>query len=318
MVLDINIVINKYTPFNGSTTGKLILDISGNDIDNKIINILRRFSVKYIPTYAYTPETILILKNTSNAYNNDMIKLRISTLPIFNIDPEIDILEEKYWRTVKYNDIEREKHPKEKNITSYINVTNKTSNIINVTTHDIIFKINGETSDIYKQIDPIILIKLHKNEIFTCSFTGTLSIGERHSIWNAVQNSYFDILSDKIIFTLENNGKLNLFDILIKVCNIIIYKIQNLKNELKDEYATDIIIIELIDEDFSFGDVINNEFQLNKKISFSGISKPDLLKNIILIKINNIENTLKNIHHSLDKLINKFEYIEKILIKLNK
>lgn len=313
MTFDIKINIDKYAPFDGSTTGKLSLVFSGDDINNKIINALRRFSCKYVPTYAYHPDNIMITKNTSNAYNSDMIRLRLSMLPIINIDPDIDYLPDKYWKNINYNDPSREKHPKEKYIAGYVNITNKTQNIINVTTHDLIFKVDGETSNIYKKSDPIILIKLNPSNTFTCSMLATLGIGERHDIWCAIQNGYFEKTDKNIIFTIETAGKLNLFDILIKACNILLYKIRLIKDELNKslmKITEKDIIIELIDEDFSLGDIINSEFQLNQNIQFSGISKLDLLKNIILIKINTINNDVNYIYNSMDNLINKIEYIK--------
>jgi DNA-directed RNA polymerase subunit L len=310
MAYDIGITIDKYTPFDGSTTGKLSLIFSGKDINNKIVNALRRISSKYVPTYAFSPENILITKNTTNAFNSDMMKLRLSMLPIFNADPEIDYLHEKYWKGINYGNLSREKHSDEKYIAAFVNVTNKTTNILNVTTHDIILKIDGYTKDTYKKADPIILIKLNPNDIFTCSMTASLGIGERHDIWSAIQNGYFESENGLIKLTIETAGKLDLFNILVKACNILVHKISLIKKEINNKFSENIISIELIDEDFSLGDIINNEFQSNSNIKFSGISKPDLLKNIIVIKVSADENNVNYIYESLDNLVNKLEYVK--------
>lgn len=318
MSLDIILNIEKYLPFDGSNNERLSIKFSGKDINNKIVNALRRISCKYVPTYAFSPENITITKNTSNAFNNDMIKLRLSTLPIFNIDPNIDILHEKYWKNGN-----KEKHPSEKYIAGFINITNKTPQIVNVTTHDIVLKIDGENSDVYKKTDPIILIKLNPNNIFTCSMIATLGIGYMHDNWSALQNGYFDIQPDgSIILTIETAGKINLFDILIRSCNILINKLQLIKEELNNksllQYNDNSLTFELIDEDISFGDIINYELQSSKNIIFSGISKPDLLKNIVYIKTNIVNNDIIHIIDCLNNLINKIEYIKARIIVIRK
>ena len=46
----------------------------------------------------------------------DMMKLDLSYLPIYDVDPEIYDFDEEYWKNVNYADNERKKHINEKKI----------------------------------------------------------------------------------------------------------------------------------------------------------------------------------------------------------
>jgi hypothetical protein len=76
--LDINMIKYKEDK-NYLETNYLKLNFIGDDIDHIVINTLRRIMMLYIPIYAY--DNIVITKNTT-IYNNDMIKLRLSLIPI--------------------------------------------------------------------------------------------------------------------------------------------------------------------------------------------------------------------------------------------
>lgn len=309
----ININVKEYIPFEEGFNSSLTLEFSGKDINQKIVNAIRRYSTIYIPTYAYHPDNINITKNNVTAINNDIMKLRLSTLPVFNIDPEIITLEDKYWKVTNMS--MREKHIKEKNIVAYVNATNTTQNTINITTHDFIVKIDGETDQMYKNVDPIIIIKLPPNTTFTCSMTASLGIGYKHDIWSGIQNGYYEVNNNIITLTCESVGKQNIYKILIKACEVILNRLTSLTEILNHKQDNEIITLEFIEEDYSLADIINYEFQSNKNIDFSGILYPDMFKNTVIIKLSNKDNIEIYMIESITKLINIFNKILAIIKK---
>ena len=104
---DIQIKQKEMHKSNGLDSHYLTLEFQGDDLNIKIINMLKRACSNSVPVYAYAKELINIIENTSIAYNNDMMKLDLSLLPIFNIDPELSDLDEEYWYNVNYADKDR-------------------------------------------------------------------------------------------------------------------------------------------------------------------------------------------------------------------
>lgn len=312
--------IVKYVPFDGETSGILQIEFVGTHY--KLLNALRRVSLKYVPTYAFHPDKILFTKNTSVAFNNDMLKLRFSNLPLFNVDPDLDYLEDIYWKNVKYSDSERSKHPKEQQIEGYINYKNTTDNIVNVTTHDMKLKINGKDQSIYTKAKPIVLVKLKKDEEICCQMTAVLGIGEINDIWSAAQNAYYEIDNDKILFSVETAGKINLFDILLRSCLIMIIKLENLGREIKqkielcsNDRESEYLDLEF-DEDYGLIDILNYELQQNGNIEFSGIARHNLLNKKVNIKISNSDKLLVNIASTIEILVKKIKTIHTTILKL--
>ena len=94
---DIKIKEIENYPSNGLDSHYLNLLFEGDDLNPKIVNMIRRVCTNDIPVYAYVPGLINIIENTSISFNNDMMKLDLSLLPIYNIDPELYELDDEYW-----------------------------------------------------------------------------------------------------------------------------------------------------------------------------------------------------------------------------
>ena len=107
--LDIKIEELKYVTRSNLRPSALTLKIHGNSIDESIVNGLRRIALSAIPTYAFSVDTIDIEKSES-ASSNDMIRLRLSNMPIYDISPSIYYLPKEYWDETKvdYSDKTRE------------------------------------------------------------------------------------------------------------------------------------------------------------------------------------------------------------------
>lgn len=287
------VTIIEHVPFDGSTTG--YIKIKFENYHYKLINAIRRIANKYVTTWAYPQDKIKIEANTNVAYNNDMMRLRLSYLPIFDTG-------KLYNNTTK-------------SIMSYINVTNNTNSIINVTSHNIICKIDNENSDMYKKVDEILIIKLLPQTKFICTMTGQLGMGITSDIWSASQNGYYDYSEDMktINLTLETDGKMNLMEILTKTMIKLDEKINKIRDqilaELEKKPDNDIILFEIDNEDYSICDVINNEFQEHNKITQSGVSRPDMLKNTSVIKITNDKNLSVSIKDCFNNIVKQIDDI---------
>jgi DNA-directed RNA polymerase subunit L len=304
-----------YTKREKLTSSKLELKFTG--FNHVIVNTLRRISMDLIPTYAFCPETITISTNTSIAFNNDYLKLRFSQLPIFNVNLDLFELPDKFWRNIDYSNNTREKHPSEQNIDIYINSVNLTGDIVNITTNDIICQLENVDFKMYDEKYPILLIKLKPTEKINCHLHAVLGIGERNAIWSASSNSYYDITDDSINLSVESNSHLSEFDILIKSCKLTIKKINDIKNKFK-EIKSNKTIIELDNEDHTFGNLINYFLQSNRKIIFSGVFKPDLLQKSISLKIESKTSLSEPLNEVFDEIISTFTKIQSLLEKLEK
>ena len=123
MPIDMKVVLHSYRKHDDIKRGKLQLLCSGDDCNRQFINSLGRIAVKRVPTYAYAKDLINIERinpetgyHDSVAYNHDMMRLRLSNIPVMNVDPELSFLHEKYWQNVDYLDKKRDIHEKEKKI----------------------------------------------------------------------------------------------------------------------------------------------------------------------------------------------------------
>lgn len=310
----------------------LKLLFSGKNVSNIIINAFRRIIFDEIPTYAFAPEKIIIEKNTT-IFNNDQIKLRLSQLPINNIDTGLDYLEEKYWKNVNFNDPEREKHKNEKNIRLYIKSENNISeniSIKDVTTNDISYFVDDVKIDnIYNKKYPILLTKLKQNCELICNLTGVIGIGKNNIRWSPVSNAYFTVYDDNLFtFNLFSNGQITEYEILLKACKNINYKLETIKNNIKQLISSDYkknsfndsyeFIFNL--DSLTIGNIINEKLQQHKDVSCSGIAQPSYLNDDVIIKIELIKkDKIDNILiECIDECIKTYDTIYNILKKMNK
>jgi len=286
---DQKISLIEYNPFDGIKESTLTLLLK--NINIKIANALRRISMVNIPVLGFPPNLIEIEKNTSIAFNNDYMKLRLSLLPIFNVDT------------------------KDK-VEIYIDSTNSDSDIINVTTNDIKMFVDEKELNTYNKKYPILLIKLKPNESFKCHMKSRIGTGDEHALWNASRNSFYEELNDnEIKLTIQSSGRINEKKILIRACSFILTKLEKCKEELlsidinKNEKQIKFV---LPDEDHTIGEILNYEFQNHKNISFSGVSRPDYFVKNIEITVHS-DNPIPSMLESLDSLYKQISNIKKLI-----
>lgn len=328
---NIKIAENDYHKSLGFDESSLTLLFSGNDVNIKMINALRRVSYNNLPMYAFPPELIKIETNTMVAFNNDNMRLYLSQLPVAGIDSKLFTMQEKYWYGINYADQRREKHPNEQSYELYINAHNTTDKIIPVTTNDALVYIDGEQIKPYSQKYPLLLAKLRPDDKFKCSMKAVLGLGERHAIWKGASTAYYDELIDgdkkSYVFSIESNYQCSEYELLIRSCKFLIRKLSELRDDLDHKIKSGeikhekMIYFKLEQDDHTIGEIINYEFQDHKDILGSGVSRPDHLVKAILIKIQcvpNLKSPLNAMLESLDLLINKYRHIGKLFVELNK
>jgi len=319
-------------------SSKLVLEFKGKDNALVLLNTLRRVAMDDIPTYAFCSDMIKITDNTT-IFNNDFMKLRLSQLPILDTELDIYYLDQIYWKEIDYSDPKRAKHSSEKQIEIAVNIYNDTSNIRNVTTNDIHYYEEGKELNKYNKNCPILLIQLRPAESFKCTLKAALGVGDRDNIWAAAGNVYYDDFTtddikgesiendtNRINLTIESQGQYDEYILLIKCCNYVVKKLDDIKNELHKKFTSkeikesqEIIII-LDGEDHTMGQLLNYSFQNHPDIIYSGVAKPDHLVKSIRFKIScsdKIKTPLKPMYEQIEILKDIYLHFEKNLIKLS-
>jgi len=321
---DISVKVKSYTPRKDHKSSGLNLEFTGKDAYFKLINTISRVASTYLPSYAFPPQLINITENTTVAFDNQYMQLRLSNLPLYNLDLDIYHLHDKYWKNVNYADINRDIHPSEKDIRFYVNVKNNTKELSYVTTNDLEIYIDSNlTKTMYDKNNPILLIKLRPGDSFKCDMKAVLGLGESHTIWRSAVNAYAPYEDDKYMLTLKSNGQETEYVILVKSCKHILKRLEDIKKIIEDKVdKQEIKNVEhlqlIIDgEEHTMGEIINYEFQNHSNL-ISGFSKPDLLIKSISFKISAKEPSkmIKSIYESLDTLTDKYNYILKLVEKL--
>lgn len=326
-VKEINYV--KYVKDESINASWLTLNFSGSDFNIKMANSIRRVAANRIPTYAIPNELITIESNTTVAFNNDYMRLQLSTLPIAEIDPNLYQLDEKYWYKVNFADPERERHKNEQPNEYYVDVTNNTTSIAPVTSNDLIVHVSGEKVQPYSQKYPLLLIKLRPSDRFKCHYKSVLGVGDLNAIWKAARSGYYDEIETpngkEYVLTLEAGWQFSEYELFMRSCKYLIFRLGQIKTDLIEKMNTgeiehdQIINFSIPNEDHTIGELLNYEFQSHDKILGSGCVKPDhLIRSIMLIveSVPELKHPLDAMLECIDISIKKFEHIGKIIENL--
>jgi DNA-directed RNA polymerase subunit L len=241
---DIQIKVIDFAKIDNSYNNFLILNFSGSDINNVIINTLRRVIMELVPIYAFETSNIEISKNTS-IYNNDYMRLRLSNFPVYSIDNNIETIKQsanleyeanisKFEKKIEDINIIAEKEQaykleKAQNFIININCKNTTSEILSVTTSHKDIRYYYQTKMISTPyIRPLLILKLKPGEEFIGSLTSTLGISLSNS--NFMPTSvcaYEEVSENSFNFNIESLKQLTEIEIIIRACQIIIIKLNN-------------------------------------------------------------------------------------------
>lgn len=280
---------------SGIRGSRLTLKITGSTV--KTVNTLRRIAYEEVPTYAFARDDIIIEENSSNAFNNDQVTIRISQLPIYDLD-----VPEKY---ISRTDAIPDGKLK---VDMYINQHNSSMDVFDVTTNHAQTYLNGKLTKIYNEQYPIVLMQLRKGETFKCKLTSKLGVGRINRIWTAAANCYYEYEKEKdITFNMESLGQMDEYDIIFRSCNIISERLKEIKNKIDKEYGggrhkdDKQIEIKLVDETHTLCDVINEKLQMHPKVRVSAISKPTFLLDTMVIKlVTDVNDPLKIVYEVID------------------
>jgi len=287
---------------------KLYLQFKGKDVNDILVNTLRRIILEHIPVYAFDPKYIKIDKNTS-IFNNDYMKLRISNFPITGIDNDVKTLDKlEYLEKKAAVSLATEKLD---DITDNINELNMVVNIkatgneLNVTTKNAKFYINeSNINNIYK--NDLLICKLKDDQELQFTAIGKLGIAKMSDIWSAVSICVFEEISpSEFIFKLESSGQLEETEIIKRACIILKTKLNKLKefiNNYKFENKKKGILI-LDNENHTMGNLLTHGLQEHKNIEFAGYKMDHLLIDQIIIRY--VTDGGKSISSIFDDVISK-------------
>jgi DNA-directed RNA polymerase subunit L len=333
---DFDIKIEKlhYNKKKNHVSSDLGLKFIGKDCNIKILSTLRRTCANYVPTHAFNAVNIVIEQNTCVAFNNDYMRLRLSQIPIFNLESKLSFLHNKYWKGINYADATREKHPDEKNIKIYINSYNNSNEIKAVTTKDVKCYNDDQQIELFDPSAPILIVLLRPNDSFKAMMTSSLGIGEAHTIYCACSNAwatYDEDIKDngERIFKsgelfLKSRGEQTEPKILKHALEFLIKKYddfkQDIEKKIKSKELNDgkNLFLTIDDEDFTFTEPLNFELQDHKNIIFSGSSKPDTqIKSMVLkIETDGKKSSGEIIIEVCENVKNKFSYILELVNKI--
>ena len=293
---------------NGQTNNRLHFSIKGSSINTVFVNTIRRVCLDLIPYIAFNKDDIEIMKNTS-IYNNDIIRLRLSTFPLIELTNDIELVDH-------INEFEQNKYSEDsfEKLSIFFSKNNDTTEIINVTTDDCQFYLGDKKIDsIYKS--PLLITKLKQGEEIRGSCKSSVSIGLHNGIYCAVQKCCYEEISDnEFIFKIESRGQISEIDIIKRVCLIIKTKLELIKSKFTDKVINGTEIeLTLQNEDHTLGNLITNYLQNNNNVSYAGykIDHPLQRKVEIILKTNGSKKLKTIFLETLDTIIYDFNKFEK-------
>ncbi|ARF09422.1 DNA directed RNA polymerase subunit L [Indivirus ILV1] len=302
-------------------SSQLSIEISGTSANEVLVNTLRRLAYDYVPTYGFPSELITIEKNNS-IFDNDYMRLRLSEMTIPKIENKVYYLEDKYWRDIDFSNPNRDKHPDDNKVLEfYINVTNDTKELLNVTTeHAKVFENGIELKDKFDHKYPLLIIQLRPDTSFNCRCVAALSIGKNNHIFCAAGNAYFDEPDPgKFILTLESQGQMSEYEILYKSCLVLKEKLKQTRELVKSkEFTGNSLKLELKNEDHTLGYLLNDFLQSNKEILYAGIAKPNLLVDTMILTMATVskKSPLVVVQETIDHIVKLFDNIQNQIKKL--
>jgi DNA-directed RNA polymerase subunit L len=354
--LDANIVIKKkQKSINGFNNNYVLFSINGKDINYITLNTLRRVILTLVPTFAFDPENIIIEKNTS-VYNNDYMRLRLSSMPLINpsyepnkmiIKNDSSILDkvlelEEDANTINYenkNSLTKEEEAKKKekfkkildNLQINIDAKNDTSDIISITTDSVKFTIdNKQIKSIYP--NPILVLKLKpdqsrlhiKGEEFKATCISSLNIPLKNANYLSCLCSYDEIDPNKFELKICSFRQISEETIINHACKIIIMKLEKIKEKIintiekhNNEQAFIEAKLTIENENHTMGNLITRVIQDHPDIEFCGYNVDHLYVNELTLRYKtNGKSIIDILDTSINYLINIYKHLIKQIEKL--
>ncbi|AYV79845.1 MAG: putative DNA-dependent RNA polymerase subunit Rpb3/Rpb11 [Faunusvirus sp.] len=329
------------------TDTRLELQFKGKHVNYILLNTLRRTILQLVPIYAFDKRYITISKNSS-VFNNDEMKDRLSNFPVINIENSVSNLDhvDRLEKQVYDDLIEHETPPEEPIVvmtadnlaatvdedaitaidpTKIASITelnmrvdrvNNTDAVLNVTTRDCQFFLNGKLIDnIYP--DDILVIQLKPSEYFSSVCIAKLGIALKSDIWTPTSICvHEEINMNEYIFKLEACSQLDEFELIRRACAITNRKIAKIKNIIvnkkydSSEHKGKII---LTSETHTIGNIFTDVLQNHPNILFAGYKQDHQL--IAEIQIDYRTNGGKSINVIFDEVTDTITAIFDHIVK---
>lgn len=290
-----NFKIEEYNDKNIGAT-KLIFNIKGEDINEVVLNTLRRTILESVPIYNF--DIFNFEKNTS-VFHNTYMELRLKNMPIWGIDNNIVFYKESKEPNNIHEDSDEElefitnEHIDTstlKQLTMYINFKNNSNNIVTVSTESAKFYFAQEQINNPYPIH-IPIIKLQPNQEISFSAITNINIEKNNAVYSPCSICLFKHKSDNDYdFILESRGQITEKRIIYVAIQNIIKNMNNILKELKTHTYENEGTIIINKENHTMGNLIAKGLQQHNNIDFAGYNMPHPLSNIIHIhyKINKI------------------------------
>uniref|UniRef100_A0A6C0J6X1 DNA-directed RNA polymerase RpoA/D/Rpb3-type domain-containing protein n=1 Tax=viral metagenome TaxID=1070528 RepID=A0A6C0J6X1_9ZZZZ len=311
-----NIQVKKILWDQDKLNSRLEINLKGPDIDNVIVNTLRRITLTSIPIYAFTE--INITYNTS-IFNNNYLKLRIKNLPVLGIKSKEAIFvpndeeTENNKMDIDTNDeldlnIDNDNKINISSInqlTMYLEYENTTDEIVNVGTDNCKFYLKEKQIDTPYLVN-IPIVKLQPKQKIKLSTVTELGTEESSAIFSPVS-----------IFTFKQNST-NDYDLILESkgqldeLNILDFATKNIQNSF-DNICSKIpesnnlkgkIVLENIDQ--ILGCILAQGLQKENDIVFAGYNKPHPLDDKIVLHYELSKNDIKTLIH---KVLNDYKMV---------
>jgi DNA-directed RNA polymerase subunit L len=326
-IQNISYDVIEYDSTYGNT--RLEIKIKGSDINYIILNTIRRSILSYIPNYAFTEFNF---KKNNTIFNNNYLKLRLSNIPVWGVENNLEIFTPK--KKIIDDVINEEAINEEDNINDDIDLNPETNNKLNSSTlkqltmfvdykstdNDIITVTTDHAKFYYeeKKIDspykiPIPLVKLQPKQTITFSVITTVGIEQQHSMYSVVSGCFYNEINDNDYnLIIESRGGINekriihvgLINIIDKLKNVI----KNIPDKIDDKKQKGEIILN--NEDSTLGNLLSYGLQKHKDIKFAGFNIPHPLEQKVKIHYelnsNKIIDVLSDV---VDYFVNLFENI---------
>jgi DNA-directed RNA polymerase subunit L len=301
-----NIQVLDHKKIDDTYNNYLVISLTSPKLNHVIMNTIRRVIMELVPVYAIDKKDIDITKNTS-IYNNDYIKLRISNFPVHGVnnkedtierskqlehDANVSIFDKKIEDLTILEEIDkRDKLEKSQNLNMYINIKNTTQDILNVTTDDAKFQLEGKSIvSPYKR--PLLILKLKPNEEFIGSCISTLNIGLKGANYIPVSACTFTSEENNLYkLNIESLKQLSEKELILRACKIINIKLNyflKIINERIDEYKSS-----KISDDFNLNNSSESETESATRNSSDETLEEHRVKGVI--KIENESHTFGNL-----------------------
>lgn len=347
--LDANIVIKKkQNSINGFNNNYVLFTINGKDINYIILNSLRRVILTLVPTFAFDPENIIIERNSS-VYNNDYMKLRLSSMPLINpsYDPNKMIIKndssilhkvielEEEANIPNYenkNTLTKEEETKKKenlkqildNLQISIDAKNDNNGILSITTDSVKFTIdNKQIKSIYP--NPILILKLKpeqprlhiKGEEFKATCISNLNIPLKNASYLSCLCSYEEVDPQKFELKICSFRQISEETIVNHACKIIIMKLEQIKEKIINAIKNDnnnesLVEAKLIidNENHTMGNLITRVIQDHPDIEFCGYNVDHLYVNKLTLRYKtNGKSIIDILETSINYLIKLYKHL---------